>query len=102
MANQADIARLRALTQALLGSAESGDWDAVARVEGERRGLLYAVFGTDGSGAQAGRQALLNEILSADRQIVRLAQQHRDELGGLLRQVGHGRTVLKAYDDNRR
>jgi hypothetical protein len=33
---------------------------------------------------------------------MQLAQQRRGELGGRLRQVGHGRSALKAYDGNRR
>lgn len=95
-----DVTRLRALTQELLGCAQCGDWDAAVAIETERRPLLYSVFGAVTPGTHVQHQALLNEILSADREIMQLAQQRRDELGGHLRQVGHGRSALKAYDDN--
>lgn len=99
---QSDIARLRGLTQDLLGCAHSGDWDAAVAIETERRPLLYSVYSDVAPGTHIQHRALLEEILAADREIMQLAQQRRDELGGLLRQVGHGRSALKAYDDNRR
>lgn len=99
---QSEIYRLRTLTQDLLDRALSGDWDAAVDIETERRPLLYAVFGEVAPGTHVQHRALLNEILTADREIMQLAQQRRDELGSVLRQVGHGRSALKAYDDNRR
>ena len=97
-----DISRLRDLTEELLSQARSGDWDAAVIVENERRPLLYKVFGEVAPGTHVQHRALLNEILTVDREIMQLAQQRRDELGGMLRQVGNGRAALKAYDDNRR
>lgn len=96
-----DIERLRGLTRELLKCAESGDWDGAVAIETERRPLLYSVFSEVAPGTHLQRQALLNEILVADREIMQLAQRHREELGGLLRQVGQGRSALKAYGDNR-
>lgn len=96
-----DITRLRDLTRDLLERAQSGDWDAAVDIETERRPLLYAVFGDVAPGTHVRHRDLLDEILSADREIMQLARQRRDELGGLLRQVGQGRTALKAYDDHR-
>ena len=92
---------LQALTRALLAAAESGEWDTAAMLEEERRPLLYRVFGEVAFGTHAQHLALLNTILSADREIMELAQQRHEELGSLLRQVGQGRTALRAYESNR-
>lgn len=100
-ASAGDIERLRAMTRELLGRARSGDWDAAVDIESERRPLLYSVFGGVAPGTHVQHRDLLNEILAADREIMLLAQQRRDELGGLLRQVGVGQSALKAYDSNR-
>lgn len=99
--NPNDITRLRGLTQDLLNSARAGDWDAAVVIETERRPLLYTIFGEVAPGTHIRHQALLNEILAVDREIMQLAQQRRVELGGLLRQVGNGRAALKAYDEHR-
>lgn len=98
--NQIDL--LKALTRNLLDSAHAGDWETATRLEETRRPLLYRVFGEVAPGSHVQHQALLHEILNADREIMRLAQQHREELGGLLRQVGHGRSALRAYESNSR
>lgn len=96
-----DVGRLRVLTRELLEHARSGDWDAAVDIETERRPLLYAVFGDVAPGTHVRHRDLLKEILAADREIMQLAQQRRDELGVLLRQVGVGKSALKAYDSNR-
>ena len=98
--NQIDL--LRTLTRDLLNSARRGDWDTATHLETQRRPLLYRVFGEVAPGSHVQHQTLLHEILDVDREIMRLAQQHREELGGLLRQVGHGRVALKAYGSNSR
>lgn len=98
--NQIDL--LKSLTRELLISARAGEWDKTTLLETERRPLLYQVFGMGSTGQHVQHQALLQEILSADREIMQLAEQRRDELGNLLQQVGHGRTALKAYESNRR
>lgn len=97
-----DVDRLRSLTRDLLERARSGDWDAAVDIETERRPLLYEVFGDVAPGTHVRHRDLLKEILAADQEIMLLAQQRRDELGGLLRQVGVGKSALKAYDSNRR
>ncbi len=91
---------VKSLTRELLISARAGEWDKTTLLETERRPLLYQVFGAVGQGQHVQHRALLQEILSADREIMQLAQQRRDELAGLLHQVGHGRTALKAYESN--
>lgn len=96
------IAQLRTLTLSLLERAQAGDWDNVTLLERERKPLLQAVLGPEGPLPQAQREALLQAILGSDREVVRLAEARRDELGGLLRQTGQGRTVVKAYDSNSR
>lgn len=95
--------QLRALTQNLLAKANAGDWDAVIAIESDRRPLLSCVFGASvPPDIHPQYQMLINEILSADREIMHLAQQRRDELVGLLRQVGLGRTACHVYEGNSR
>ena len=96
------IDRLKSLTQELLRSARAADWDATTQLEAERRPLLYQIFGAVTPGQHIRYRALLQEILSVDREVMRLAQHRRDELAGLLHQVGHGRSALKAYESNTR
>lgn len=87
----------------MLAKANAGDWDAVVAIESDRRPLLPQVFGaTVTPAAHAQYQTLIIEILSADQQIIRMAQQRRDELAGLLRQVGQGRAACQAYEGNSR
>lgn len=96
------IDMLMSLTQDLLRSARAADWDETTQLEAARRPLLYQIFGAVKPGKHIRYRALLQEILSVDREIMLLAQQRRDELAGLLHQVGHGRTALKAYESNTR
>jgi hypothetical protein len=96
------IDRLRSLTQDLLHAARAGEWDTTTQLEAERRPLLYQVFGAVTPGQHIRYRALLQDILSVDREVMLLAQCRRDELAGLLHQVGHGRSALKAYESNTR
>jgi len=96
------VDRLRSLTQDLLNAARAGDWDATTQLEAERRPLLYQIFGAVMPGQHIRYRALLQDILSVDREVMQLAQCRRDELAGLLHQVGHGRSALKAYESNTR
>lgn len=96
------IDMLMSLSHNLLHCARAGDWDATTQLEAERRPLLYQIFGAVTRGKHIRYHTLLQDILSVDREIMQLAQQRRDELAGLLHQVGQGRTALKAYESNTR
>lgn len=96
-----DIERLKALSRALLASARDGEWETAASLEAERRPLLYRIFGEIPPGTHLQHQTLLNEVLLADRKIMDLAKQRQGELGSMLRQVGQGRSALRAYENNR-
>jgi len=100
--NNSQVATLRALTQALLSSAQSGDWVSVTELERKRNPVLFAVFNEPSQVTSKLRGTLLSEILTADREVLQLAGQHRGELAVLLRKTGQGRSVLKAYDSNSR
>lgn len=97
-----DVARLGELTRELLACARAGDWDTAAAVEHERRALLPTVCDTAAATGLGECRELLTEILAVDRDIIRLALQHRDELGGQLREMTRGRTALRAYSQNRK
>ncbi|MBI5461129.1 MAG: flagellar protein FliT [Gammaproteobacteria bacterium] len=97
-----DIAQLRRLTRELLDSATAGDWDTAIAIEVDRRPLLSRVFAAGTSDTQDEYRILLNEILSVDREIMRLTQLRRDEVAGVLRQVAQGRSGCQAYESNSR
>ncbi|MFZ5620716.1 MAG: flagellar protein FliT [Pseudomonadota bacterium] len=94
---------LLSLTRELLGSAEAGDWERVTILEGERRPLIHAIFPADAAvGDDSYRRAAIREILEADRQVMDLARQQRDRLQLQLRDLGHGRSALRAYGQNQK
>jgi len=96
------IEEIQRLTQSLSDHAHASNWDDVAVIEAKRRPLLLNLFdGTSHLDVETSR-ALLKEVLSLDQQIMSLAQQQRDALAQSLRQLGQGRTAIKAYDSNTR
>ncbi|MBI5040582.1 MAG: flagellar protein FliT [Gammaproteobacteria bacterium] len=97
-----DVLQLRKLTRELLSSANAGDWDAAIALEVDRRPLVSRVFATGMPNTQAEYQILLNEILSADQEIMRLTQLRRDDVAGVLRQVVQGRSACHVYESNSR
>ena len=98
--NYEAIEQLRRLTQEILDCARKGDWDNAILIEVDRRPLLQAVFGV--GTPDIGLKPLLQEILAADREVMTLTQLRHDELAGSVRQVGRGRTALRAYEVNSR
>jgi len=99
ISSTATLDALLSLTQALLGSAKAGDWERVTVLESERRPLIYAAFAAGGVavGDNPDRQAVIREILDADRQVMDLARQQRDDLQSQLRDLGYGKSALRAY-----
>lgn len=96
------VEEIQRLTQVLSDHAHAGNWDDVAVIEAKRRPLLLNLFdGTSHLDVEISR-ALLKDVLSLDQQIMSLAQQQRDALTQSLRQLGQGRTAIKAYDSNAR
>lgn len=94
---------LLSLTRELLGSAQAGDWERVTILEGERRPFIHAIFPADVTvGDDSYRRAAIREILDADRQVMDLARQQRDRLQSQLRDLGHGRSALRAYGQNQK
>lgn len=96
------VEEIQRLTQSLSEHAHTGNWDAVAIIEAKRRPLLLTLLdGISDLDVEASR-ALLRDVVSHDRQIMLLAQLQRDALAQSLRQLGQGRTAIKAYDSNAR
>ena len=92
--------QLRRLTQEILDCARKGDWDNAIKIEADRRPLLQVVFAATTPDPKL--KPLLEEILAVDQEIVTLTQHRHDELAGQVRQVGRGRTALRAYERNSR
>jgi len=96
------VEEIQRLTQSLSDHAHAGNWDDVAVIEAKRRPLLLNLFDSTSHLDVETSRALLQEVLSLDQQIMLLAQQQRDTLTQSLRQLGQGRTAIKAYDSNAR
>ena len=96
------VEEIQRLTQALSDHAYAGNWDDVAVIEAKRRPLLLNLFDDTSQLDVETSRALLKDVLSLDQQIMLLAQQRRDALTQSLRQLGQGRTAIKAYDSNAR
>ena len=94
--------QVRVLTQAMLDCAHSGDWEGIVAIEAKRRALLYALFDGVSRPAEGPARTLISDILKMDQEVMSLTQQRRGDLSDWLRQVGHGRSALKAYDSNTR
>ena len=89
-------------TQQLLSLAQAGDWDAVTQLESQRRPLLRNTFDPASAQMQSEPyQRALREILDADRAVMALAAQRRDDLREQLQSVGQGRSAVRAYGQNR-
>lgn len=96
------LAQLSDQTQRLLALARSGDWDAVTQLEAERRPLLRSTFDPASAVTQSEPyQRVLRDILDADREIMSLAAQRRDDLRNQLQSVGQGRSAMRAYGQHR-
>ncbi len=102
-ASSCSLDSVLSLTRELLGSALASDWERVTTLEAERRPLIHAIFTADATvGDDPVRRAAIREILDADRQVMDLTRQQRDWLQLQLRDLGHGRSALRAYGQNQK
>lgn len=80
------LSEIDRLTQKMRDFARSEDWDALTRVENARRALLAKI---DATAVRApNNQALVQQIVSNNETIVRLAQNRKEDIGLLLGAFG--------------
>ena len=90
--------RLLALTRRLRDALGSGDWEAAAAFEAERRGLVESIF--DGAAPAAELPAIaatLREVVRVNDELVGLAEHRRRALERDADAVALGRTAVRAY-----
>ncbi|HET6554913.1 MAG TPA: flagellar protein FliT [Dyella sp.] len=86
------IERILDISARMLAAARAGDWDAVARLESERRCVLEQVR-LDGPAALP----VLKTLLAHTEAVRSLAGQHREQLGEALGQHQQRHRALSAY-----
>ncbi|MGZ8175477.1 MAG: flagellar protein FliT [Methylobacter sp.] len=91
--------QLLRLTQAMLASAESDDWDEFELQEQQRNVLLNMIFGSQDSAELAKLHLVdvVKEILLIDQAITNLIRQQRDQAAEELRRFRNARAGSKAY-----
>jgi len=92
---------LRSMTSELLACARSGDWERAVILENERRPLLKTLFGCS-TAPDVEWKPLLEEVLAVDQEVIVLAKERHTALAGQIRQMGLGRSAVRAYDNHSR
>jgi len=86
--------QLLGLSEAMLGAAERQDWEALASIEAERRGLSGSLPDTASSQLASAEQArarrLIEACLLCDKRIQPLVSTRMNELRVLLREAPAG------------
>ena len=86
-----------ALTGAMAGAADAGDWETVAALAGERHACLEAALTGDAWRLQPAVVAQLRDILAADRQLAERAAEARRQTATALRDLRGGQRMHSAY-----
>ena len=89
-----ELDRALDITRRMLACAQSGDWDAVIRLETQRRECM----GSSGLMSVAPRD-MLEEMLTLNEAVVALVEQQRHEASAQLRKVQQGRLAVPAYEN---
>lgn len=88
------------LSRSMLERAESQQWEAVERLEAQRRPLLLALFHAGTTAAATNVLASYAEVvLEIDRAIQKLAELARENCSQELRRLDDARRACSAYQD---
>lgn len=90
------LAEALQVTQDMAALGDAGDWDAVVDIEPRRRILLEQAF-ADKVPADEQTVGRINEILSLDKELMRLGELARGQIAGELGQMQKGRKGTRAY-----
>lgn len=90
--------RLLGLTEQMLRAARQQEWATVAELEGQRRELSQQLF-AEPVPAEASEVVnhCVRELLALDPELIKLAEEARDEAGEAVRRTQAGKTALSAY-----
>jgi hypothetical protein len=98
MSDIRDLETALRLTESMLDAARAEDWDRLVDLERERHGHISSAFSAPLCGADAPRFAeIAQQILTIDRELVRIGEHGRVSLGEALAQVRAGRRAERAY-----
>jgi hypothetical protein len=93
-----DLETALRLTEAMLEAARGQDWDRLVELEAVRRGHIATAFKGSVSGDDAPVFAeIAQQILSLDRELVRLGEEGRLSLAEALSRIQAGTRARKAY-----
>lgn len=88
-------------SQRMLEFAESGDWEAVARLQELRQQLAEAYFATPADSHEvAAIEAAVRQILANDTKIAALGRQQRDHCQDKLKEFNRRRHAARQYSAN--
>ena len=96
-----ELEQLLALTETLHARAEAGEWEAVDRLERQRRPRLQAWCEAHAAGIDAGQRRTLEQLHDLNRRLEALARARRERLGAELHDLRRGRSGAAAYAANR-
>jgi len=89
------------LTQTMLSIAEAGNWDEVAKLEGQRQALVRRLEAAlNATGVETSIYAIendLREVLSINKHMLALGEQVRSDLAGSMNGLRQGRKAVNAY-----
>jgi flagellar protein FliT len=90
---------IRKTTQRMLEAARAGEWDRLVELEAARRDLIGAVTAESVSFGPlaAEKDALIQAVLEADREITALTRAWMDEMNEVLASVHAQRRLERAY-----
>lgn len=96
-----NLEHLLQLSRCLLKQAEAGDWEAVQRLEQERRPLLFSYFESHPAATlPPGAREWVQNLLDIDRRVAELALACRHRIGSQLKDLQRGRSATAAYAAN--
>ena len=95
------LARALAHVEAALAHARKDEWEHVAALDGQCRALVDVLTSDAGERDPAELADGLSRIRERYRELLALAEVHRDQLAESVRSSVHGRAGARAYEENR-
>jgi hypothetical protein len=89
--------RILALTVAIEGHVDAGDWPGAAALDRDRRGLLAELLAGQPPGLDGRARGVLEELLARHRATLAHVTTERDALGGALRALNAAPAAVQAY-----
>ncbi|HIP53273.1 MAG TPA: flagellar protein FliT [Chromatiales bacterium] len=86
------------ISRRMQGLARAGSWEELIGLERERRSMIHSCFGPTVLPHPEAAAAVIEEIMTVDKEIVAHIAKARDEVAEMLAKVKHGRSASRAYN----